>query len=83
MKFRLSELKAQRARALDERVTWPDIEAATGVPRNMLIAMDKGAAKQVRPTYIDALVKFFGVEVSALVETEDVTLPLPDARPRV
>lgn len=83
MKFRLSELKAQRARVLDERVTWPDIEAATGVPRNMLIAMDKGAAKQVRPTYIDALVKFFGVEVSALVETEDVTLPLPDARPRV
>lgn len=80
MKFKLSELKAQKARNQDERITWPDIEAATGVPRNMLIAMDRGSAKQVRPMYLDALVKYFDVDLSALMETEDVILPLPDVR---
>ena len=80
MKFKLSEMKAQRSRDLDVRLTWPEIEAATGVPRNMLIAMDKGSAKQGRPTYIDALAAYFGVGLTELVELEPVALPLPDVR---
>lgn len=80
MKFKLSELKAQKARNQNKRITWPDIEAATGVPRNMLIAMNEGRAKQVRTTYLDALAKYFDVELSALAENEDVILPLPGVR---
>lgn len=80
MKFKLSELKAQKARNQNKRITWPDIEAATGVPRNMLIAMDKGRGKQVRITYLDALAAYFGVGLTELVELEPVALPLPDVR---
>ena len=79
MKFRLSELKAQRSRE-HGRVTWPDIEAATGIPRNMLIAMDQGSARQIRPEYLDALARYFGVELLSLVELELVDLPLPGTR---
>lgn len=80
MKLRLSELKAQKARRQGRRITWPDIEAATGIPRNMLIAMDQGKAKQVRVVYLDALAKYFDVELPELLEIEDVTLPLPGER---
>lgn len=81
MQIKLSELKAQRARELDHKVTWVEIEEATGIGRNTLIAMDKGDVKQIRPEYIDALAAYFGVQdVSELLRLEPVALPLSGLR---
>jgi DNA-binding Xre family transcriptional regulator len=81
MQFKLSELKAQRARELNRKVTWVEIEEATGIGRNTLIAMDKGDVRQIRPEYIDALAAYFGVEeISDLLHIDPVALPLLSPR---
>jgi DNA-binding Xre family transcriptional regulator len=84
MQIRIGELKT-RARREGRRLTWEDIEQATGIRQPTLISMNNGTAKQIRPKYLDALCKFFGVGVAELLEPEDVTLPLqlnirPDRR---
>jgi DNA-binding Xre family transcriptional regulator len=80
MQFRLSELKAARSREQDRKVTWDEIEQATGVRRNTLIAMDQGRIKQIRPEYIDALAAYFNVTLEELLTLEPVSLPLAGIR---
>ena len=80
MQFKLAELKAEKARAEERRITWAEIEDATGVRNNMLISMNNGSARQVRPEYIDALCKYFGVALEQLCALDDVDLPLGDIR---
>lgn len=84
MQIRIGELKARASRG-HTRLTWDDIETATGIRKQSLIAMNNGSAKQIRPEHLDALGKFFEVGVNDLLEFEDVTLPLqinvrPDRR---
>jgi DNA-binding Xre family transcriptional regulator len=84
MQIKIGELKVRASRG-GARLTWDDIEAATGVRRPSLIAMNNGTAKQIRPEHLDALCKFFGVGVGDLLEAEEVELPLrmsirPDRR---
>lgn len=75
MQMKIGELKVRASRG-GNRLTWDDIESATGIRRSTLIAMNNGAARQVRPEHIDALAKFFDVPVDELLEVEDVALPL-------
>lgn len=84
MQIKIGELKV-RANRSGNRLTWEDIETATGIRQPTLISMNNGTVKQIRPEYLDALCKFFEVEVQDLLEVEDVELPLqlnvrPDKR---
>ena len=84
MQIKIGELKARASRA-GNRLTWEEIETATGIRQPTLIAMNNGTAKQIRPEHLDALCKFFEVELKELLEAEDVKLPLqlnvrPDRR---
>lgn len=80
MQFKIAELKAAKARAEERRITWQEIEEATGIRNNMLISMNNGSARQVRPEYVDALCKYFAVPLERLCTLDDVELPLGDYR---
>ena len=75
MQIKIGELKVRASRG-GERLTWEEIEAATGIRRPTLLAMNNGTAKQVRPEHLDALCRFFKVSVEELLEAEFVELPL-------
>jgi DNA-binding Xre family transcriptional regulator len=84
MLIKIAELKLRASRA-GNRLTWEDIETGTGIRQPTLIALNNGSIKQLRPAYLDALCKFFNVDVQELLEVEDVELPLklnvrPDKR---
>lgn len=86
MQIKIGELKVRASRK-GNRLTWDDIAVATNIRQPTLISMNNGTIKQLRPEYIDALCKFFNVEVQDLLEIDDVELPLklnvrPDRRKR-
>ena len=75
IRLRLSEHKILKG------LTWIELSEATGVPRDHLIAMDRGYARSLDVRYIPALARFFDIDCGDLVEGE-VVLPIKTARPK-
>lgn len=62
-------------------LTWQELADGTGIPRDHLIALDRGYAQQLDIRYIPGLAQFFGVECGDLVDGA-VNLPLESRRPK-
>lgn len=62
-------------------LTWQELADQTGIPRDHLIALDRGYAVQCDMRYIPGLAKFFAVDFDDLLDG-DVELPLQSRRPK-
>lgn len=60
-------------------LTWDALADKTGIPRDHLIALDRGYAIQCNVRYIPGLAKFFSIGINDLI-VGDVELPIQSRR---
>jgi putative transcriptional regulator len=75
IQFRLKELIAEKERLEDSKVTYRDIQEATGINLNTLTAMAKNDMKQVHLSTIERLCNYFDCPLDSLMVLDVMTNP--------
>lgn len=70
IKFRLKELIAERERQLDIKITYRDLQRATGINLNTITAMANNDMSMVALSTIERLTDYFGCDIAELMIEE-------------